>query len=206
MAEFIRKPLQLLDNIYRFVGGLKGTPFVNLNSDIQLVHDVSRQAEKAGLGGYYGFAQWQDDLNVNGNLEEELLRTTEVLPLLDQADSEADYELWILGGSVWVSNTDLADFTDVAFYFGTTTSTKYARQFGTAGSQYHLLHFSDALYEMANTGGTEIHGTAFVPPQPVRTLPNGFLAHHGSSTAACLMHFTWDLWIGPAGASPPGRG
>ena len=205
MAEFTRKPLQILDGIYKFVGGLRGTRYLDLGSDISLVHDVSRQSEKSGLGGYYGWAQWQTSFSVNGNLEDELFRDTTVRPALG-LDSESDYEMWILGGSLWVSSGDLGDFDDCSFYHGTIVSRKYLQQFGTADTQVHLLHGEDTLTEMANTGGTEIYGTAFTPAQPVRTIPNGYIAVHASSSAACLIHATYDLWIGPAGSSPPGRG
>ncbi len=44
-GKFLAKPLAGLSAIYRFIGGLSGSSRVELNSPIQLIHDVSRGAE-----------------------------------------------------------------------------------------------------------------------------------------------------------------
>lgn len=45
MAQFLAKPLASLEAIYRFVAGRSATSDVELGGGIQLVHDVSREAE-----------------------------------------------------------------------------------------------------------------------------------------------------------------
>lgn len=52
MTDFQKKPLGILDRIYGLIGGLRGVSQLELKLPIQLVHDVSEQAERAS-GRYW---------------------------------------------------------------------------------------------------------------------------------------------------------
>lgn len=46
-GDFNAQPLRVLDTLYRFVGGQRGSRVVDLGAPILRVHDVSREAERA---------------------------------------------------------------------------------------------------------------------------------------------------------------
>lgn len=58
MAQFLNRPLKVLDRIYRFVGQVTATDKLDLASPVQLVHDVSREADS--------FSGFMGDPNGNG--------------------------------------------------------------------------------------------------------------------------------------------
>lgn len=204
MTEFTRRPLAILDNIYRFVGGLKGVNRLNLTQDIQLVHDVARQGEKGGLGGYFGRIRWTDEISINGTDEKVITRPADVAPLLT-VDNE-QYELWITDVSGYVSTADLADMTEATFLIGCQGGSQFQNRIGTNQiTNMPYAHFLAADFvQSCNSAGTVYQAVAYHPPQPIRVPPAWHLGVVITTTASANFHFDVELWAGPFGASPPG--
>jgi len=203
MAGFTAKPLKLLDGIYRFVGGLGGVNRVDLASDITLVHDVSRQAERAGVGGHFGRINWQETFSPNGTLEEIIKRVNDIGPILGLEEDQ--YELYVLQVECNMSTADMADITSVSFVAGCESlKTRYGNRIGTSQPMYHVFYWSDTPLSSTNSSGTAKGsiGSNFYPP--VWVPPEGFLAIQGVTTAATTLDFSFLLWAGPRGSTPPG--
>lgn len=54
MAKYVGRPLKALDRLYKFIEGLVTNSTVDLASPIQLVHDVSRNADFQNIEGKFG--------------------------------------------------------------------------------------------------------------------------------------------------------
>ncbi len=207
MSGFTQRPLQLLDGIYRFVGGLVGVNRVDLASDITLVHDVGRQAEKSGAGGYFGRFQWRETDTVNGGpTETEITRVANILPLLPY-DLESQYELWLLRASATTSIADWTDLTRVNLYHGVeAASNRYVTQInpGSQATYDLIVSWVQADFQsIANIAGTAKAGAGW-GGAPVRIFPNGYVGVSITTTASAVVDWTMDFWVGPMGATPPG--
>lgn len=206
MGEFTRRPLAILDGIYRFVGGLRGVNRVDLTSDLTLVHDVSRQAEKAGIGGYFGNVFWEGTVSGNGTIEEMITRPSDIQPALN-LDSEY-YELWVMRFAARTTTADEGDFTSFSVYQGRDgTSAGGAPRLATLVGSAQV--WSDVLEEFTGFSGASNSAGTTQPSvgstfRPVRTTPGGFLGVQIVTTAAAVLYFKVDLWAGPLGSSPPG--
>jgi len=199
MAEFTRRPLGLLDGIYRFVGGLKGVNRLNLSEDITVVHDVSRQAEKSGMGGYFGQAMWQDSGAINGLSYPQLTRYGDFESALG-IDNEA-YEVYVTGMSAYVASADKANLTQIGWVLFNNLVPLNLLHMGTAQQIVDPL----AWFTTAEIPTLCGYGTcSYHPPQPIRLAPNSRLMMHIETGALITVHWTWTLWIGAAGSSPPG--
>jgi hypothetical protein len=220
MAEFQKKPLQILDRLYGFVGGLRGARSVDLSSDITLVHDVARQAEVNGLGGFSGNLLWQGEYTrVGASDEVNLERIADVEPALGVGTEE--YELWIMEAHAWAASG--ANFTNMTLSVGRDTGscpigvTQWAVRVGTQQAELQAIAQWYALTTVEDSGGNGrsvlstnlpkiLIGANVFPQvfQPVRVPIGGFVQWLLGSSGAFTFHYTVRMWVGPLGARPPG--
>jgi len=204
MAEFTQRPFGVLDGIYRFQGGLRGVNRLDLRSDITMVHDVSRQAEKAGIGGFYGNILYQNEVTINGQGADLLDRVTEIQPFIGKDDE--DYELYALKFSCYVGTGDLNDIAELTVGISNEGTLERAILLG-AGQKFYIPLANwiktDAatMYQSPGFAST----FAWVPDQPVRIPPASAAQFYYETIASAVLHWSWELWAGAAGSSPPGR-
>jgi hypothetical protein len=212
VAEFTRRPLQILDGIYRFVGGLRGVNTVDLSSDITLVHDVSRLAERNGYGDNQGYLRWDGSIDVNGGpLEAILIRDTDVRPVL-KYDNEL-YELWIMRASAYQAMS-LPSADLLTLFVGRDANSEPggcpegAIVLGTGGDESAPVcswALADQVYTSDSSGNTR--GAYSTDPtlfKPVRVPIGGFVGWSWKTIGATEVFFTTWMWAGPLGSTPPG--
>lgn len=211
MAEFSGKPLGILDRIYRFVGSLRGVNTMELGTPIQLVHDVSRQAE---LGvqvtpddGYFAL-QWQA-VHAAANTQ-----TTNVDAYSSAAltvggiQTNLDFIFWILGFGAHRTTVNAHVSTVALNYPSNWPGTAYP---ATATSR--LVGFHNGAGQLIYTaGGAVLTGWTnlanVTPPQeipyPVRVPRGSSIGFHSVSAGINTVTHTLYCWAGPRGAGPPG--
>lgn len=200
MTEFTGKPLGVLDNIYRFVGGLRGLSRFALRGAIQPVHDVSRQSElgsglSQALGYFMGGAN-----NVHAGAGS----------LFDTFDpyAQADFHgvprgqvgVWAIDAMAFSTVSGGVDRISVGFQYPTIAG-------AVAGQTFGLREWDDDGAELT-AGGIRPGRVAFGGAHPVARfpifIPNGsvFQLHTDAliaSTLSCFILF----WAGAYGSRPP---
>jgi len=211
MTQFLRRPLTLLDRVYNFVGGMKGVGSVDLNSDITLVHDVSREAERDGYGSFMGRCFWSGQVvsTIAGKKEEIVFRTSfqEALGFTDER-----YELWLIHAQAQCSEADRADITSVSLVAGRDTisappgTIRNYLELGTPQAVATPVGYWTELVLSCEGGGVNRGGcsTADKWALPIRTVAGGFLAWQVECTAANTVSFQTEMWAGRLGTTPPG--
>ena len=197
MSEFLANPLRVLDRIYRFIEGT--TPKAVENKlPIQLVHDVSRQAE-LGQTGMGFFIAGQD--NVHGGastIEAAFDPYIEVGYLYPNVT-----ELWVWLLNAWVTN------------LGNTTSASLAIGYVPVG-EYIVRR--DRLVQYWNVAGIAIfdqnispavHTSSCAPIAgnisnfPVLVTPGATCRITTISSGATTIRVEGMFWAGPTGTYPP---
>lgn len=211
MADFTGRPLTLLDRIYRFTGGLRGVRAVDLVSDITLVHDVSRQAERTGFGPFFGRVNWSRDLvNSGAATSERLILRTSIGPLLGYEDER--YELYLLHAHAQCTLADIADIDHISFVMGKDANSvgggkeQEFLELGIPQDQAAPVAYWPAAVPSATSVGAAWGGvsTAEKWHRPIQTEAGGFICWQLKSSAAATIGFTTEMWAGPLGSTPPG--
>jgi len=209
MAEFSAKPLRILDSLYRFVGGTRGVSRVDLSSDITLVHDVSKQAEGAGLGPFFGRCEWSGTALCAGAATDTdaFDLPTEVATIFNIQEDE--WDLYTIGISSQIITSDIGDLDTFTFGHGYALGTigRAVSKYGSDKDIYEsLVCFTGTDYKpfMRADENTSYSSAYWRPNQPVRVPDKGFIGWRMDSSAALQCAFRWELWAGPRGARPPG--
>lgn len=211
MVEFTRKPLKLLDGIYRFVGGLSGVSRVDLASDITLVHDVSRQAERSGYGSFYGRVFWSEEVVCPGAAStEKIIYRRTISPLLGYPDER--YELWLMNAHAECQQSDIGDVTSVTMIMGKDSVSAPAgtpqghQEIAVTQSHAEPVAYWDAMRSSSNASGGVRGGVSSIQqwPRPRQSEWGCFFGWQLVSSAAATIHFTTEFWAGPLGSTPPG--
>ena len=107
MGEIKNQALGLLGKLYGFPGGQSAPNSVDLTTDVQVVHDVSREAELQALTGADGFGYWQfsNSHAVAGNLNT-YMNPYQVAVNANLATNPTlragDISIWLMGAHVEV--------------------------------------------------------------------------------------------------------
>lgn len=222
MTEFNAKPLGILDRLYRFVGGLTGVNKVALRSPIQLVHDVSREAEIA-RGFYFmqsaeitvvsapatiGRSSLNLDTEIFGNVGPETRLAELGIPKIEAA-------AWLLGISGEVPSADIGAFV------ACTAGVQKGGPNHVRDESYIVFHANGALQtDPLESGGTiqlafvdaasvshptthmnQLGFPIFMPQGEPNTLIR-FLVE-GDGVADTRVNWSTLWWIGPADSYPP---
>jgi len=199
VGVFSRKPLGILDNIYRFVGGQTGPTSFAEEMAIQPVHDVSREAEmgtaqSAALGYFLeGFTQSHVSTGTIFGTADAYARTFRDL-------AAEDVDLWIID-ALCVCD-DAADFESAA------TGISYPiipDAFPTAFVK-HVREFTTPLAALTSGGVAPVPPVGDLVSLPMY-VPHGSqqLARSTADNAGTVDISTFFLfWAGARGALPPG--
>lgn len=198
MGDFTRKPLGVLDNLYRFVGGQTGPNRFAEDMDIQPVHDLSREAElgnsQTGDNGYFnrGFGLAHVGTGT-------LFGTADIYARTFKNLDPFDVDIWAIDALCNIN--DAGDFASAA------CGIEYPVSDGFGDSEVKIVREFTTPTVALFTGG-------LIPVPPVDDfcvlplyVPHGSLIgvtstsdNSGTVTVRTLILF----WAGARGTTPPG--
>lgn len=209
MAEFNSRALAVLDRIYRFVGAPRFSRALDVAIPIQVVHDVSREAEVgSGRGLYEGYMVLEAAHGIGGgggigrtSIDPYAL----VQPIIGEAVDS--FRIWILHGfaepetatafTLWDAALELVD----DFQGGATSElpvlvplfvhVTVANFPNNAGTGNRALSFADPSAASMTT------------PLPIMLPRNSLIRSQAQSTGDDVLGRFY-VWVGPAGSLPPG--
>jgi hypothetical protein len=213
VASFIRKPLKILDRIYGFVSAKTAVDAVDLASPIQLVHDVSREAESySGMVGDsldYGFITAEDTMVAVGAGPKYSIAQVQVdqlnLSIGPNASplDESRHDVWLLGQAL----RSTAAFSNVFVWHH-----RQSPHLLGASSPNHELVYQSGSCALLSAGG--LYGAtgmqaSFAGPgmyvAPPRLIPwDDILYLQFYASAASTIIWAPIFWVGAKGSAPRG--
>jgi hypothetical protein len=213
VASFIRKPLKILDRIYGFVSAKTAVDAVDLASPIQLVHDVSREAESySGMVGDsldYGFITREDTIAAAGAGLNYSIAQVQIdvlnLSLGPNASplDESKHDVWLMGQAF----RSTAAFVNVYVWHHRQTP----HLMGAASPNRELVYQS-ASCALTSAGG--LYGAVGAPNAvpgsgmfvaPPRIIPwDDILYLSFQASAASTIIWSPIFWVGAKGSAPRG--
>ena len=202
MAKFRKRALELLGALYDFDSPLRGLDGFSLESPIQPVHDVSREAE-LGLGGIWVAAAKQQHVGA-GALDDQISidAGSGTSPWTNGFEFDpSEQDAWILGCFGYVS--DATDFANarISIAFPTQFIGPYD---GTVGSGLRRLY---AYGSEVKTDSIRWNPEPTSMPYPLALRGNvGDIILRSDSGGATAFDAVLGvmLWAGPRGVYPPG--
>lgn len=197
-TPFTKRVLTILDGIYDFVGGQTGPPAIDLASPITVVHDVSREAERAsGEGSASGYIS----LRVILTHAAADTQRGEILIPADFSATNFDvvlHDLWLI--ATFVRNSDTDDFASGAagilwpaippdMPFG---RVEFVQSWGTVE------------YAIVVGGAIQIEPLIALGYQPRLISGADSLSFLAISNGASSSTMTGLFWFGSIGSTPPG--
>ncbi len=209
MSEFTARPLRALDRIYRFVGGMVGPKRFASESEIQPVHDLSREAEiGSGIGGALGFyTRGPTDAHVGTGI---IFGSFDPYEMADtHFDQRSRLGVWMMGA--WCST----DAMGAVRFVNAGVAVALPEIPGTFGAPFEtnlLTHawFDEIMEIPVNEGHaanqTEGSSRALQYDGLPLYLPDGTIIHHRTEATTNVVEISIRIlfWIGARGARPPG--
>lgn len=210
MSEFRNRVLSGLDRIYGFLSAKHSTNRLELNQPVQLVHDVSREAELQSnqfpeqSGWFYAIIECAC---AGASTYRE---STTPYGLLDvTADFVEDYLIWLYQVSAYVPYNDASDVSSVAVSVGTPPSRNWLYH-GNTYPVYIPVFYNDGTYHQLGPTGLRKDGLINIlslSPLPV-PLPYLTTIDAVITTTAALgapgLVVSLMFWVGKKGQTPPG--
>ena len=201
MSLFTKRPLQFLDRVYKFVGGLGTTLQVDLDSPIVLVHDVGISAEKRGPGVALGW--WQRSITLVHPAADTQTGSFDPYALLASDFGVDPEELWVwvydwagfrtAGGGAMTFGTVFVTYPTIVVAFPDPTAMPLVLWNGIDSGSAQAVQVRD-------TQRTTV--PSFIPP-------GSTLNFTALSAAAATYKAQFLMWAGPRGVQPfimSGRG
>jgi len=210
MAEFRARVLGVLDRIYKFTAAKAYTNKMDLSSPIQLVHDVSREAEVSGLGNEIGHVVIPVDITHAGSGSE-----TGLIDLYGTLRggwyedlNEEQIQIWLLRIGASLSGTAYTEL-NIGFAPDNLPITT------TSGHTLFPLWRAQAVEIFTNYGGAAQRALVVDPTDTLIAPDSGNLplliphqecrlTYRGTSTGAINVYLRFYCWVGPRGTTPPG--
>jgi hypothetical protein len=214
MADFRGRVLEILDRIYHFTGTVASTSRLDLNAPIQLVHDVSREAE---LGSAYGRHEGFAIVGAQVTHVGASTAYTAVDPYATviawggfdpgAQPTREDIGLWLMDVSVAVLNGALTSLATSLDYPEMLPQTGTDNVFPLNYETFDTIPFcnyagvGDRIVMLPSLAGTV--GTNY--PNFPRYLPYGTrIAFRTVTSGAEVIETRSLVWMGQKGTSPPG--
>jgi len=208
MARFTKRAIAILDGLYKFVGGQGGSAEVDLEASIQLVHDVSRETERAsGAGGNGGYLLRSLVLTHPG--ADTKRGTITILTSLANTNFDVALDdLWLI--DVW----RMCDTSDGALRGGDSVTFPVAEPDIDVATVLMVAHWGQLDEQIvANIfnlmpGLNEGTGVNDRAPQvrfrPMLITAAATIDMKSASSAACDVTASYMMWYGAKGTTPPG--
>lgn len=213
MPAALSRALAALSGIYKFPGTRSAPHAIELDVPVQLVHDVSREAELAA--GFW--AQASVILTTAGagadtfasTLRDDFLGTTENQQLLRELGlTTGEVDVWLYGWHALLAAADSGDFSRLrlGIRVGTLIGTGVVQQLVTYVAAQTAMVTGGALPLVTSTTGAELstYGEQRLPILMQDRPDTAFLAQ-GNDDAGGDMTVTgfFRCWVGPKGSPPP---
>lgn len=210
MSEFRNRVLTALDNVYGFLTEKRSVSSLQLEQPIQLVHDVSREAELGGgVGEQGGFFIIQENFAFAGAAVDR--NAYDVHALIEAEFGVRDRSAYLLDFSGEIGgNTAQFTFLSAAHY------PPVASYPGNDYSSPQLVAYHESVVLVCDTTGAGSDTVTFPDPAnivagysrfPVYLAPGAILTVYvsaGGAGGATNVRTTFLLWVGPKGVYPPG--
>jgi len=205
MTEFKNRALGALQRIYGFLGGVVTTSRADLEGQIQLVHDVSREAEvAAGVGGRIitpGW-WWLRDVHVHAGADTVLSSLNPYNAINTEQANLPEFDLWLYDVGVWSVIDGRVSSANAVLW----RLTPYP---GGTVRVPQLLFVAAAAVSVANVtaAGTDSMGlpTAGVAPAMPLLIPENSIINSVSvSSGADDFYMCYLVYAAPRGVLPPG--
>jgi len=218
MAEFLSRPLGMLERIFRFRGAKKSISQLDLENPASLVVDLSRYAQ-SGHGQYQGLYRYTGTVsNAGAATAQATIGTAQILIDLGLMESGApagpgaggplqEYWVWLMEVGVRVSNSGTCGNGTIGI--GGSATAPY-RVLGTgAETDQYLRYLTGTSLASTATGAGTVNvfmQSTYVPGGEIPRLlyPGDTLTFRFTSTGACDYYWGAWLWVGPGGSGPPG--
>lgn len=199
MAKFTARPLGILENIYRFIGGQTGPNEVQLDGGIQMVHDVSREAE-VGTAQTPALGYTLSGATVSHVGTGDLFSAIDIYDRAFETLDPIDVDVWAIDALCTVN--DPGDFASASL------GIRYPLLSGAFESQQdHLLYSWTTPGGALRAGGdTTVPGVA-IPVELPKYLPHGsslLLQSTADNVGTISINIWLLLWVGARSALPPG--
>jgi len=212
VARFNKRPLRLLDQIYDFIGGQRDLSDFALESAIQPVHDLGRQAERAGFGlrdGYW-MAQATQAHVAAGVVEDAVdiyapIQANNGWP--NPIQDVDDLRVWAISASAIVTDGETPEFLQTQITLSMPAGMVGPSDINTPAVIDLLLWWGDTIAIVGvNSPVISSTGPTDQGVMPVRIEPGAFVSFGSEQTGAgsLTVSQTMLLWVGCAGCSPPG--
>jgi hypothetical protein len=212
-TPFRNKCLEVLDRVYDFVGGLRTVSQADLNLPIQLVHDVSREAE---LGSPYGRNQGYGSYNWGNNHAGAGTLNSVYEPYVSILNSLAldpvyvppagDVDLWLIGYGAYITANTLGSLVCNLMFSAFPPETGFVNipflwaQDVVTTTDWPGTGTSLGIAEL-NDGSKNMVRNLRLP----MLLPYGCrLGIRSNTTGAANVFLSTVIWIGRKGTTPPG--
>lgn len=213
MPPFKNRILGVLDTMYGILGD-KAPNDVETQTPIQLVHDVSREAEiGSGLGINSGYFWDEYSLTVDGvthgsnNVWGKLLAGF----IFEGAPPKVnEINIWFIAATAWLDGDN--DITSLSAFLRFPVSTNpdlvnqaYIPVFWSDGATLVTSTFGSLEYIAYTPGGpTHFFEWASSGGRPLLIPRNTTMSVEGNSTAPNVVKMQYLYWIGAKGTAPPG--
>lgn len=201
-TKFLARPLQVLDRLYRFLEG-QSPQLVELDLPVQVVHDVSRQAELgAPVMGF--FIAGQDCVHVGAGVVEEIFNPYDEVSYL--FPNVTDLWVWLVS-SFGSSTTSAIDAGS-----GVTMTIGYV-PYGEAIVRRDVLvdvwTTAYGIHDQNVAPATHAYGlvrnsNVLTTKLPLPIFPGSTVRCRSVATGALTTRIQGLFWAGPMGVLPPG--
>lgn len=221
MAKFAQRPLALLERVYRFVGGQRGSSAVDLASPIVRVHDVSRMAELSAAtnrGSAVGFFAVRISHTHTGvsttrtawnPYELNALASAQWSP--NPVDPSQEW-VWLMAAGIGIN--DAADFDRAGLVILQNLPPALTVGVGGTDTPMAICNWGDGT-GWAPSPGTQQMGRVPAPLTTAFSLPQligaGGVNESGiefisasDNGGTCVTVLNATVWRGPKGVMPPG--
>jgi len=209
MSVFSKRPLGILDALYRFVGGQTGPMEFAEDAPIQPVHNLARQAELSGFGIRQGF--WiikTSQVHAGAGEIEDVIDVYEPGTVLNGWTSPLpnDIRAWFIDGFAW---TDAASAGFVAAEILCQSQANLVGPVDASGPFNQFIPCWRADTASGITGQSHIQLFRAGAPgrlvaEPFRIEPTADMFFQSEASAAMTVNICARVWAGTVGATPPG--
>jgi len=212
MADFRARVLGVLDRIYKFTSSKTYTSKLDLNSPIQLVHDVSREAELGGdLGRFGGWVLMGSTYaHVGASTENAVFEPYANMVIAGNLTpypiTEDEIDIWLFDLAVRFDAENLTQCTAAIAYPAMeprAVTAEFPLFYTTQDNFFFTDYAGSADVRLGVDSNTQ---RVYAQTNYPRYIPHGArISLRSISTGAMGIDWFFFGWVGKAGTQPPGR-
>jgi len=216
MSGFRNRCLGVLDNVYGFLSARKSADSVQLQQPIQLVHDVSREAEVGSAFGLHRGLAIVELTVTHGGATTELARLdihNEILnsssgpdPIDLQIQAFRDFDVWLIDYTA-ANSAAVVTTAYVALNYPAINP-----EAAVTYTVYPLALLDSDAHGWSNYTATGLQRVLVMAnqlvypriPRPIYIPPGTYFTSRSTTTGAASIEYRLLVWVGRQGTMPPG--